>query len=600
MSSVTRRSFALFPTPFRLQTSNCSGFSRKLSVFHTQRSYIRPSYECSKSAHALNGSTIGAMLQQQVERQPDRDMLVCREDNVRLTYQAFKEKMDDLAAGLIALGVKPGDRVGIWSPNRSEWVLTQFATAAIGAILVTINPAYRVHELEYALNKVGVTTLIMAESFKTQDYYNMVFELCPELSTCSPGKLKSQRLPTLQTVVVMGDTKKQGSFSFDDVCRLSTKELRLEIENVEKKLNFDQPINIQFTSGTTGNPKAATLTHHNILNNASFVGHRMGYDQEHATICIPVPLYHCFGMVCGVMTTPVFGSTCVLPSKAFNPVASLEAVQAERCNTLYGTPTMFIDMLHVPNFDTYDKSSLEKGIMAGAPCPVEVMKDVISKLNIPKACVAYGSTETSPVSFLSFPDTPLEKRCDSIGYVLDHTEAKIVDESGHVVPRGENGELCTRGYSTMLGYWEDKAKTDAAISPTRWYHSGDIGSMDEDGYVKLNGRMKDMIIRGGENIYPVEIEQFLHTHPSVEDVQVVGLPDKRMGEEICASIKLKDGMTLTEQEVKDFCKGEISHFKIPRYVVFADQFPLTVTGKVLKYQMRAELIQQFSLENENA
>ncbi|KAF6035324.1 ACSF2 [Bugula neritina] len=542
---------------------------------------VNLSYASSPSDHTLSGATIGELFNKQVEATPDRDMIVFSRDNVRLTYQQFKSKMDDLAAGLLALGLKPGDRVGIWSPNRAEWVLTQIATAHIGLIMVNVNPAYRVQELEYAIQKVGMKAMIMAESFKTQDYYEMMFELFPELSRCPPGRLQCHRAPELTSVVIMGDTVKPGTHTFNQVCQMGTQEHRLEMEKIAKNIHFDEPVNIQFTSGTTGNPKGATLTHHNLVNNSRFIGYRMGYHETINRICLPVPLYHCFGMVGGSMMNVVHGVTCVYPAPSFEPEASLQSIQSEKCNILYGTPTMFIDTLNHPNFDNYDVTSLESGIMAGSPCPIEVMKEVNDKLHMPKACVAYGSTETSPVTFLTFPDDSLEKRCGSIGCLLDHTEAKIVDETGQVVPEVK-----------------DKAKTDSAISPTQWYHTGDIGIMDEDGYVMINGRIKDMIIRGGENVFPVEIEQFLYTHPAIEDVQIVGVPDKRMGEEICACIRVKEGMSVSEQELKDFCKGEISHFKIPKYVVCVESFPLTVTGKVQKFVMRADLVEKLGLQHE--
>ncbi|XP_066283049.1 medium-chain acyl-CoA ligase ACSF2, mitochondrial-like [Branchiostoma lanceolatum] len=502
---------------------------------------------------------------------------------------------DQLAAGFVALGLKRGDRVGMWGPNTLEWVLTQFATARAGLIMVSINPAYQVNELAYALRKVGCRAVVSATSFKTQDYYKMLHQVCPELERCKAGELDSKHLPMLKTVIMLGEEKCPGTFSFPEVMEMGDHAHRKTVLEMQDKLQFDDPINIQFTSGTTGHPKGATLTHHNILNNQWLIGHRLGYHEIHHKICMPVPLYHCFGMVCSTLAAAVFGTTVVASSPSFEPEPALQAIQEENCTSIYGTPTMFIDMLHHPNFDKYRLTSMNTGIMGGSPCPIETMRQVVSKMHCPEICIAYGTTENSPLTFMGYKSDSLERKVGTIGQPFPHVEVKIVDTEGRVSSVNEPGELWTRGHGTMLGYWDDPVKTAEVIGPDRWYRTGDTAVLDEQGYGRIVGRIKDMIIRGGENIYPREIEEFLHTHPKVEDVQVIGVPDERMGEEICAWIKMKGGEKMSVDDVKAFCKGQISHFKIPRYITFVKEFPLTVTGKVQKYKMRELMIKELGL-----
>ena len=514
--------------------------------------------------------------------------------NIRWTYRELLRRADGLAAGLLRLGVSPGDRIGIWSPNCAEWTLTQCAAARIGAILVTINPAYRLSEVEYTLNKVGVKVLVAAERFKNSDYVGMIEQLAPEIADAAPGALSSARLPVLQSVIKIGGAPRAGWLSFDDVAETLDPPLLLKVAQIAAGLDCNEPINIQFTSGTTGSPKGATLSHRNILNNGFFVGRAIGLEAGDR-LCIPVPLYHCFGMVMGNLGCLTHGAAMVYASEVFDPKAVLEAVQSEKCTGLYGVPTMFIAILGHSDFAHYDVSSLRTGCMAGSPCPVEVMKQVIAHLHMRDVTIAYGMTETSPVSFQSSGDDPLERRVSTIGRVQPHLEVKIVDEHGTTVPRGLPGEVCTRGYSVMLGYWDDKQKTDDAVDKDGWMHTGDIGTIDAAGYGNIVGRIKDMVIRGGENLYPREIEEFLYTHPKVADVQVVGLPDKRYGEELCAWIRLHPGVTADEAEIRAFCTGQIAHQKIPRYVRFVDEFPMTVTGKVQKFLIRDTMIAELGL-----
>jgi fatty-acyl-CoA synthase len=542
----------------------------------------------------LREETIGAALKAAAEKWPDTEALVSVHQDIRWTYAELNAKADVLAAGLLALGLRRGDRLGIWSPNNAEWTLTQFATAKIGVILVNINPAYRLSELEYTLNKVGVAALVTPERFKTSEYAAMVEELAPEIVR-STGVIASARLPHLKHAIQIGGSRRKGWLSFNDIPGLAGNEERRMLAMTERDLDAYDPINIQFTSGTTGLPKGATLSHHNILNNGFFVGRSIGLRQGDR-LCIPVPLYHCFGMVMGNLGCLTHGATMVYPAEAFDPLAVLQAVESERCTGLYGVPTMFIAELSHPDFSKFDLSSLRTGCMAGSPCPVEVMKKVISDMHMTDVTIAYGMTETSPVSFQTGEDDPLERRVSTIGRVQPHLECKIVGLDGKTVPTGTPGELCTRGYSVMIGYWDDPEKTAEAVDDEGWMHTGDLATIDAEGYGNIVGRLKDMVIRGGENVYPREIEEYLYRHPKVEDVAVVGVPDPKFGEEICAWIKLKSGASATEDEIKSFCIGQIAHYKVPRYVRFVAEFPMTVTGKVQKFQIRDAMIEELKLE----
>jgi fatty-acyl-CoA synthase len=534
-----------------------------------------PSYASGVSDVPLLGDTIGDNLDRTVAAHPDREALVEVPTGRRWTYSELRSAVDRLALGLVADGVAKGDRVGIWAPNVAEWTLTQYATAKIGAILVNINPAYRTHELEYVLNQAGISLLVSATSFKTSDYEAMVADVRP-------------RCADLRRVVFIGSSE------WDELA--ATEGDPAELARLQAQLSPDDPINIQYTSGTTGFPKGATLSHHNILNNGYFVGRGCGYTPEDR-VCIPVPFYHCFGMVMGNLACTSVGATMVIPGQGFDPKATLAAVAQERCTSLYGVPTMFIAELNDPDFSSYDLSSLRTGIMAGSPCPVEVMKQVVARMGMEEVTICYGMTETSPVSTQTGADDPLELRVSTVGRVMPHVEVKVVDpETGLTVPRGEPGELCTRGYSVMLGYWEEPEKTAEAIDRARWMHTGDLGVMDGEGYVNITGRIKDMVIRGGENVYPREIEEFLYTHPDVLDAQVIGVPDVRYGEELCAWIKMRDGAEpLDAEKVRAFATGKLAHYKIPRYVVLVDDFPMTVTGKVRKVEMREKSVEILDL-----
>ena len=546
------------------------------------------------SVPPLLEETIGRALESAAKRWPDAQALVSVHQDVRWSYRELNEKAEALAAGLLALGLKAGDRLGIWSPNNAEWALTQFATAKAGIILVNINPAYRLSELEYTLNKVGVAALVTPERFKTSDYAAMVEALAPEIAQAT-GTLASARLPHLKHTIVIGARARPGWRSFGDVAGLATEETRREVARLADTLKARDAINIQFTSGTTGLPKGATLSHHNILNNGFFVGRSIGL-REGDRLCIPVPLYHCFGMVMGNLGCLTHGATMIYPADAFDPLAVLQAVEAERCTGLYGVPTMFIAELSHPAFEKFDLSSLRTGCMAGSPCPVEVMKQVISAMNMRNVTIAYGMTETSPVSFQTGEDDPLERRVSTIGLVQPHLECKTIGPDGKTVPRGEPGELCTRGYSVMAGYWGDPEKTAEAVDADGWMHTGDLATIDAEGYGNIVGRLKDMVVRGGENVYPREIEDYLYRHPKVEDVAVVGVPDPRFGEEICAWITLKPGEQASEDEIRAFCTGQIAHYKVPRYVRFVATLPMTVTGKVQKFQIRDAMIEELKLE----
>ena len=552
------------------------------------------SYYCGTSSTQIIYETIGAYFDGICEAFPENDALVVRHQGIRWSYREFQARVDALAAGLIALGIEPGDRVGIWGPNSAEWVVVQLATAKIGAIMVCINPAYRLYELEYALNKVECKAVVSAEAFKTSDYLSMLNELAPELRQCDPGQLASEKLPHLTTVIRMGESATPGMFNFDQVLKMGGETEAQRLAELQTILKPDDPINIQFTSGTTGNPKGATLTHCNILNNGFLTGEAMRLtDQDR--LCIPVPLYHCFGMVLAVLACVTHGSAMVFPGEAFDPLETLATVEAERCTALHGVPTMFIGELDHPRFDEFDISSLRTGIMAGAPCPVEVMKRVLTQMHMEDILIAYGQTELSPINNMTLPNDSLERRTETVGRAMPWVEIKIVDEDGRVVATGQKGEICTRGYSVMRGYWNDPERTAETIDAAGWLHSGDLATMDEEGYIRIVGRIKDMIIRGGENIYPREVEEFLYQHPAISEVQVFGIPDEKMGEQVCAWVQLNEGMALTEDELKAYCKDQITHFKIPKYVRFVTEYPMTVTGKIQKFVMRDQMLEM--LEN---
>jgi fatty-acyl-CoA synthase len=551
------------------------------------------SYVKGDTSQQLVWQTVSQLLSSTVTQHSGRSAFIFSEQGIRWTWCDFQKQVDDVASGLLALGLKAGDRVGIWSPNRSEWVVTQFATAQIGVILVNVNPAYRLSELEYALNKVQVKALILAEKFKTSDYIGMLQTLAPELETSEPGRIYSQRLPHLRWVIRMGRQKTPGMFNYEDLLSWGGPAQKARLPELTAVLNPYDAINIQFTSGTTGNPKGATLSHHNILNNALCVAQAMKLTEQDR-LCVPVPLYHCFGMVLSVLACVSVGASMVFPGEAFDPAATLKAASDERCTALHGVPTMFIAELALPDFAEYDLSSLRTGIMAGAPCPIETMKRVVQDMHMHEVTIAYGMTETSPVSFQSSTNDPLEKRVATVGRVMPHLEVKVVDEQGQIVPIGTKGELCTRGYSVMKGYWGDDERTADAIKDG-WMYTGDLATLDAEGYCNIVGRVKDMLIRGGENIYPREIEEFLFRHPKVGEVQVFGVPDQKYGEEICAWIVVKSGQFMTEDDVKNFCKGQIAHYKIPRYVKFVEALPMTVTGKPQKFIMSEMMSKELGL-----
>ncbi len=546
----------------------------------------RPSYSSGTSEKALIGETLGACVDRIAALYPEHEAVVSVHQNVRLTYRELREATDECARGLMALGVKHGDRVGIWATNCIEWVIAQYATPKIGAILVNINPAYRSSEASYALRQSGVSVLLMQMRYKTSDYVEIVREI-------------RDALPDLRTIVLIGDD--QLAKPLDGAMRWA--DVAMAAENVSPRAlaarlaatQFDEAINIQYTSGTTGFPKGATLTHHNILNNGYFIGEGCRYTANDR-VCVPVPFYHCFGMVLGNLAILTHGATLVIPNYTFDPALSMEAVARERCTSLYGVPTMFIAILALPDFASYDVSTLRTGIMAGSPCPVEIMKRVRTELHMPEVTICYGMTETSPVSAQTATDDPLEKRTGTVGRVHPHLEVKIVDEAGHIVERNVPGELCTRGYSVMLGYWNDPQNTAQAIDAARYMHTGDIAVMDDDGYLNISGRIKDVVIRGGENVYPREIEEFLYTHPAVADVSVIGVPDEKYGEELCAWIVLAPGAPEDAESIVAFCRGKIAHYKVPRYVLFVDAFPMTVTGKIQKYKMREIATEKLGLQ----
>jgi fatty-acyl-CoA synthase len=556
-----------------------------------------PSFVSGASVQPLLYRTIDEVLRAAVGGGADRPALIVPHQSVRYSYGELDAVVDRIARGFLGCGLKPGDRVGIWAPNCVEWLLTMFAAARAGLILVNINPAYRTTELDYALRLVGCRALVFAAAFKGSDYLAMLRELVPELDRAPHGRLIAERFPELRLLVRIAADEAPGCLAFADLEPAGHDVDTGALAAIARNLDPDQPFNIQFTSGTTGSPKGATLTHFNIVNNGFFVGEGMRLSDADR-VCIPVPLYHCFGMVLGVLAAMTHGAASVFPGEAFEPLAVLETVQRERCTALHGVPTMFIAELEHPRFRDFDLRSLRTGIMAGAPCPIAVMRRVVDEMHMPEVTICYGMTETSPVSFQSACDDPVERRVGTVGRIHPHVQVKIIDGDGRVTPRGTSGELLTRGYSVMRGYWADPERTRDAIDAGGWMHTGDLAVIDDDGYCNIVGRVKDMIIRGGENISPREIEEFLYRHPAVLDVAVVGVPDHKYGEAVCACIRLREGATATEDEIRDYCRGQIAHYKVPRYVRFVDSFPMTVTGKVQKYLIREHVRAELKLNEE--
>jgi fatty-acyl-CoA synthase len=536
------------------------------------------------------------MFDEIAEKYPDNDAIVSLHQEKRYTYRELQKELNRAAKGFIALGLKKGDRLAIWATNISEWIITQFATAKAGIIMVNINPAYRTHELEYALAQSEAQALLLMDRFKSSDYVKMFYEVCPEAKNSNPGQIHSEKLPFLRTTVLIRGEKKPGMWSMEEVLKMGEQVPDEILEEREASLDFDDPINIQYTSGTTGFPKGVVLTHHNILNNGYFIGECMKFtDQDR--LCIPVPFYHCFGMVLSNLACMTHGATMVLPAEHFDPVSTMSAIEKERCTAVHGVPTMFIAELEHPDFQKFDFSSLRTGIMAGSPCPIEFMKKVSTLMSMNEVVITYGQTEASPGITMSSTDDSLDLRVSTIGRPMPHTEMKIVEpKTGKMVSRNETGEICARGYMIMRGYYNNPKATDQAVDKEGWLHTGDLGTLDDDDYCKITGRLKDMVIRGGENIYPREIEEFLYTHPVISDVQVIGVPDKKYGEELMAWIKLKNGTSATPEEIKAFCEGKIARFKIPKYIKFVDEFPMTVSGKIQKYKMRDISISELGLE----
>ncbi|KAE9420619.1 hypothetical protein Angca_003323 [Angiostrongylus cantonensis] len=563
---------------------------------HAMAQPSKKSYVHGCSQIPLLFETVGERLRNAVDQAPNKEFVIFKRENIRRTYHQLLKDAERLVCGLIHLGVEKGDRVGIWGPNTYEWVTAQFATALGGMVLVNINPSYQSEELRFALGKVDIKVLIAPPSFKKSNYYQSVKDVIPEIGLKPPGRsdVSSSCFPIFRHLIIFDPEDKvyPGAWRYSDVIRMGTEEDRLKLAKIERETQPDDPINIQYTSGTTGQPKGATLTHHNVLNNAYFIGIRAGYNEQKTIICIPNPLYHCFGCVLGVLAALTHLQTCVFPAPSFEALAALQAVDDEKCTALYGTPTMFIDMLNHPEYQKYNYDSIRSGFIAGAPCPITLCRRLVNEMHMRDMQVCYGTTETSPVSFMSIRDDPPEQRIKSVGHIMDHLEAAIVDKHGKTVPRGEKGEVIVRGYSVMRCYWNNEEQTKKEITEDRWYHTGDIAVMHDNGTISIVGRSKDMIVRGGENIYPTEVEQFLFKHPKIEDAHIVGVPDERYGEAVCAWIRLNDSAVgeVTEDHIKEWCKGKIAHFKIPRYILFKKEheFPLTVTRKVKKFEIREQ------------
>jgi fatty-acyl-CoA synthase len=554
------------------------------------------SYAFMASEKPLIGKTIPDMFDEIAEKYPENDAIVSIHQGLRYTYRELQQEVNRAAKGFLALGLQKGDRLAIWATNIAEWVICQFATAKVGIIMVNINPAYRTHELLYALKQSEAQALFLIDRFKTSDYVGMFRDICPESAEAEPGKISCENLPFLKTAVLIRGEERPGMRTWEEVLKMGEEVGDDLLRAEQESLDFDDPINIQYTSGTTGFPKGVVLTHHNILNNGYFIGECMKFTDKDR-LCIPVPFYHCFGMVLSNMACMTHGAAMVLPAEYFDPASTLAAVELERCTALHGVPTMFVAELEHPDFDKYDLSSLRTGIMAGSPCPTEYMKKVSTLMNMGEVVITYGQTEASPGITMSSTSDSLDRRVSTVGKPMPHTEVKITDpKTGKIMPRGETGEICARGYAIMRCYYNNPGATDKAIDKEGWLHTGDLGVLDDEDYCKITGRLKDMVIRGGENIYPREIEEFLYTHPDISDVQVIGVPDARYGEELMAWIKLKEGRTLTAEDVLAFCRGRIAHFKIPRYIKFVDGFPMTVTGKIQKYKMREESIKELGLE----
>jgi len=555
------------------------------------------SYTCGTAEFPLLGQSIGEILNEIADKYPDNEALVSPNQGIRLTYRQFREAVDQVSRGLMALDINKGDRVGIWAMNYAEWIMVQYATAKIGAIMVNINPAYRTFELEYCLKQSEIKLLILQGRFKTSDYVGMFYETCPEAYESRPGRILSEKFPFLKTVIFMGDIPYNGMFQWDDLLKKGESISQDELLERERTLDFDDAINIQYTSGTTGYPKGVVLTHHGVLNNGYIIGEGMGFTEKDR-LCIPVPFYHCFGMVLSNMACVSHGSTMVIPGPAFDPEDVLKTIEAERCTAVHGVPTMFIAELRHPDFSKYDLRSLRTGIMAGSPCPIETMKEVATKMHMSEVVIVYGQTETSPGVTMTTTKDPLEKRVATVGRVFPHTEIKIIDpETKKIMPRGEIGEICARGYMTMRCYYNNPTATRQAKDEHGWVHTGDLGSFDPDGFVHIEGRLKDMVIRGGENIYPREIEEFLHQNPKIADVYVIGVPDERYGEELMAWIKLEAGESMSEDEIRNYSEGKIARYKIPKYYAFVDSFPITVSGKIQKFKMREMGIEMLGLQD---
>jgi len=552
---------------------------------HLHSDIVGFSYVKGTQKDPLIYTTIGKVFAATVAKFGSRESAVFIAQNKRFSYYDLDREVDRLAGGWLSLGLKTGDRLGIWSPNRYEWLITQFATAKIGIILVNLNPAYRLNELEYALNKVQCKALLLAPAFKSSNYLEMIETLVPELACATNYKIEAKRVPSLQHIICMGESQHNGIYRFEQICNMAGPAHKMMIAEIEKKLDPDDPINIQFTSGTTGTPKGATLSHYNILNNANFVTQAMNFSEDDV-LCLPVPLYHCFGMVMGTLGCVMRAAKMVFPSEVFSPESCLDALDNERCTALYGVPTMFVSMFSQADFKDRDYSHLRTGIMAGALCPIEVMKQAINDLNMSQITICYGMTETSPVSFQTHVDTPLDKRVATVGLIHPHLEVKIINSTGEKVIIGEKGELCTRGYSVMLGYWGDRETTNNTIDTKGWMHTGDLAVLDREGYCTIVGRIKDMIIRGGENIYPKEIEDFIVKHAAIANVQIFGITSEKYGEEVCAFIILNDQCHLSADALKEYCKGQISGYKIPKYIEFIEEMPMTVTGKPQKFVMK--------------